>query len=90
MQNSSGFITSKNKMNYGNNQAKKRKTLLRKIDRLHELLRCEEERTREVWSRIPWGAGMRRASVGPSLRRENELREKLRMVETELASLQEN
>lgn len=69
---------------------KNEKSLLRKIDRLRESLRRETERTREIWARVPWGAGMRRVSVGPSCRRENELREKLRAAETELAALQED
>lgn len=60
----------------------------RRLDRLEESLRKEQERIRGVIDRIGWGTGMRCTKCTPSFRREDELRDKISEVKSRLSELQ--
>lgn len=61
--------------------------LEKRRDRLKERLHNEKLRLHEVGRNMGWGAGMRRTKCTPSFRKENELIEKLRVVESEIEAI---
>lgn len=70
-----------------NESMNKKDVLNRKLSRLRDSLKREQEKTTRVMNNIGWGAGMRRTKCTPSFRREDEIKEKIEEVELQLASL---
>lgn len=68
----------------------KKYLLERRLARLEESLSKEQARTTRVMNNIGWGTGMRCTKCTPSFRREDELKEKIRNVKTELSNLNLN
>lgn len=66
----------------------KKYLLERRLARLEESLSKEQARTTRVMNNIGWGTGMRCTKCTPSFRREDELKEKIRNVKTELSNLE--
>lgn len=70
---------------------KKQETLERRLTRLELSLSKEQERTTKVMNNIGWGTGMRCTKCTPSFRKEDELKEKIRILKMQLLELkQEN
>lgn len=67
--------------------SKKKEVLARRLTRLESSLSKEQARTTQVMNNIGWGAGMRCTKCTPSFRKEDELKEKIRLIKTELAEL---
>lgn len=65
--------------------SKKKEVLERRLARLESSLSKEQTRTTQVMNNI--GLGMRCTKCTPSFRKEDELKEKIRLVKTELAEL---
>lgn len=65
----------------------KKEALNRRLSRLQDSLRKEQEKTTRVMNNIGWGAGMRRTKCTPSFRREDEIKYKIEEIELQLASL---
>lgn len=74
-------------LNNKNESMNKKDVLNRKLSRLRDSLKREQEKTTRVMNNIGWGAGMRRTKCTPSFRREDEIKEKIEEVELQLASL---
>lgn len=66
----------------------KKYLLERRLARLEESLSKEQARTTRVMNNIGWGTGMRCTKCTPSFCREDELKEKIRNVKTELSNLE--
>lgn len=66
----------------------KKYLLERRLARLEESLSKEQARTTRVMNNTGWGTGMRCTKCTPSFRREDELKEKIRNVKTELSNLE--
>lgn len=66
----------------------KKYLLERRLACLEESLSKEQARTTRVMNNIGWGTGMRCTKCTPSFRREDELKEKIRNVKTELSNLE--
>lgn len=70
---------------------KKQETLERRLTRLELSLSKEQERTTKVMNNIGWGTGVRCTKCTPSFRKEDELKEKIRILKMQLLELkQEN
>lgn len=67
--------------------SKKKEVLERRLARLESSLSKEKARTTQVMNNIGWGTGMRCTKCTPSFRKEDELKEKIRLVKTELTEL---
>ncbi len=67
--------------------SKKKEVLERRLARLESSLSKEQARTTQVMNNIGCGTGMRCTKCTPSFRKEDELKEKIRLVKTELAEL---
>lgn len=63
-------------------------TLEKRLERLEESLRKEQERQHEVLNRQSFGHAMRCCKTGVSFRREDELKEKISNVKRLLKELQ--
>lgn len=63
---------------------KKKEALERRLTRLESSLSKEQARTTQIMNNIDWGTGMRCTKCTPSFRKEDELKEKIRLVKTEL------
>lgn len=63
----------------------KRATLEKRLERLEESLRKENERLTRVSNNIGWGAGMRRTKCTPSFAKLDSIKEKIRNVKHLLA-----
>lgn len=68
--------------------SKKKEALQRRLDRLEESLSKEQARTTRVMNNIGWGTGMRCTKCTPSFRRENELKEKIQVVKSQIKELE--
>lgn len=68
---------------------KRRETLLNRLSRLEISLSKEKERTTKVMNNIGWGTGMRCTKCSPSFRRENEIMEKIQIVQNLLKELEQ-
>lgn len=68
---------------------KRRETLLNRLSRLEISLSKEKERTTKVMNNIGWGTGMRCTKCYPSFRRENEIMEKIQIVQNLLKELEQ-
>lgn len=72
---------------------KKRKyskqALQNRLVRLQQSLDKEKARTLEVSRNIPWGAGMRRTKCTPSFSREDELRDKIEILQHQIDNYEE-
>lgn len=68
---------------------KRRETLLNRLSRLEISLSKEKERTTKVMNNIGWGTGMRCTKCTPSFRRENEIMEKIQIVQNLLKELEQ-
>lgn len=68
---------------------KRRETLLNRLSRLEISLSKEKERTTKVMNNIGWGTGMRCTKCTPSFRRENEIMEKIQIVQNLLKVLEQ-
>lgn len=66
---------------------KKKEALKRRLARLESSLSKEQARTTQVMNNIGWGTGMRRTKCTPSFRKEDELKEKIRLVKKDLTQL---
>ena len=66
---------------------KKKEVLERRLSRLEESLSKEQARTTQVMNNIGWGTGMRCTKCTPSFRKEDELKDKIWNVKTELEKL---
>lgn len=64
-----------------------RESLERRLVRLEQALCKERERLTRVSNNIPWGTGMKRTKCTPSLRQENEIKEKIKEFKAALAEL---
>lgn len=67
--------------------SKKKEVLERRLARLESSLSKEQTRITQVMNNIGWGTGMRCTKCTPSFRKEDELKEKIRLIKTELAEL---
>lgn len=67
-----------------NDMSKKKETLERRLARLESSLSKEQAKTTQVMNNIGWGTGMRCTKCTPSFRKEDEPKEKIRMVKIEL------
>lgn len=63
---------------------KKKEALERRLARLESSLSKEQARTTQVVNNIGWGTGMRCTKCTPSFRKEDELKEKIQLIKTEL------
>lgn len=63
----------------------KRATLKKRLERLEESRRKENERLTRVSNNIGWGAGMRRTKCTPSFAKLDSINEKIRNVKRLLA-----
>ena len=63
------------------------KQLKSRRERTANALQKEHIKNVEKFSRVPWGAGMRRVKIGPSCVRENTLRYKLDQIDAEINKL---
>ena len=63
---------------------KKKEVLERRLAHLESSLSKEQARTTQVMNNIGWGTGMRCTKCTPSFRKEDELKEKIQLVKTEL------
>lgn len=68
---------------------KRRETLLNRLSRLEISLSKEKERTTKVMNNFGWGTGMRCTKCTPSFRRENEIMEKIQIVQNLLKELEQ-
>lgn len=68
---------------------KRRETLLNRLSRLEISLSKEKGRTTKVMNNIGWGTGMRCTKCTPSFRRENEIMEKIQIVQNLLKELEQ-
>ena len=66
------------------------KQLKHRIKQTSEAIEREHIKNVGISSRVGWGAGMRRVKIGPSGRRENELRARLEEYKEQLAKLEAN
>lgn len=66
----------------------KKEALKRRLERLKDSLFKEQQRLRGVINNIGWGTGMRCTKCTPSFRREDEIKAKIKEVETQLSELQ--
>lgn len=62
-------------------------TLEKRLERLEESLRKEQERQHSVLNRQAWGHAMTHVKTGVSFRREDELKEKISNVKKQLKDL---
>lgn len=67
--------------------SKKKEVLERRLARLESSLSKEQARTTQVMNNISWGTGMRCTKCTPSFRKEDELKEKIQLIKTELTEL---
>ena len=65
-------------------------TLEKRLERLEESLRKEQERQHSVLERQGFGHAMRNTRTGVSFKREDELKEKIRKVKEQLAEYDRN
>lgn len=65
-----------------------RATLEKRLARLEESLRKEQERQHSVLNRQGWGHAMRCVKTGISYRREDELKEKIEKVKSLLKEME--
>ena len=65
--------------------AYKKETLVKRLERLEESRRKENERLTRVSNNIGWGAGMRQTKCTPSLAKLDGIDEKIRNVKRLLA-----
>lgn len=65
--------------------AYKKETLVKRLERLEESRRKENERLTRVSNNIGWGAGMRRTKCTPSFAKLDSIDEKIRNVKRLLA-----
>ena len=65
-------------------------TLEKRLERLEESLRKEQERKHSVLNRQGWGHAMTHVKTGVSFRREDELKEKIRDIKEQLAEYGRN
>lgn len=65
-------------------------TLEKRLERLEESLRNEQERQHSVLERQGFGHAMRNTRIGVSFKREDELKEKIRKVKEQLAEYDRN
>lgn len=63
---------------------KKKEVLERRLARLESSLSKEQARTTQVMNNIGWGTGMRCTKCTPSFRKEEELKDKIQLIKTEL------
>lgn len=63
---------------------KKKEALERRLARLESSLSKEQARTTQVMNNIGWGTRMRCTKCTPSFHKEDELKEKIQLVKTEL------
>lgn len=68
---------------------KRRETLLNRLSRLEISLSKEKGRTTKFMNNIGWGTGMRYTKCTPSFRRENEIMEKIQIVQNLLKELEQ-
>lgn len=65
-------------------------TLEKRLERLEESLRKEQERQHSVLNRQGWGHSMTHVKTGVSFRREDELKEKIRDIKEQLSEYGRN
>ena len=65
-------------------------TLEKRLERLEDSLRKEQERQHSVLERQGFGHAMRNTRIGVSFKREDELKEKIRKVKEQLAEYDRN
>lgn len=66
---------------------KKLASLLKRKESLQERLKKESDRLTVQFSNLGWGTGMRYSKIPMSYRKEDELREKLSVVEAQIKEL---
>lgn len=64
-----------------------KKVLELRLERLELSLTKERTRLNKVIGNIGWGAGMRRTKCTPSFRREDELKEKIAFIKSQLKEI---
>lgn len=67
----------------------KKETLVKRLERLEESRRKENERLTTVANNIGWGAGMRRTKCTPSFAKVDQITAKIAEVKCQLAEFKE-